>query len=410
MANLRLSLRIAGRYLRGKRSANAVPVLSRISMTAIAVGCGALLVLFSVFNGFNAVIDKFYTAFYSDLRIRPAQGKTFIPTEAQLRQLSRVPGVQLVAPILEDQVLASGDGTGTVVMLRGVDGRYFSVASLKQYIRYGSDSVSTEGFRPTALLGLGVAARLGISVENAFSRLHLHYPDASASPGNLDPGSAFRSLDLKPDGIFAVESEFDEHYILAPLPMVQDLLGAGGAISSFELKLDPRRASAAAKSIQSLFGSGFRVENRYAQNKTFYSVMAAEKWAVYLILLLVLLIASFNLVGALSMLVLEKRKDIAILQAMGADRSTVRSIFIMESMLWSLVGGAAGILFGALLCLGQQHFGWVRLEGSFLIEAYPVKLQPADVLVVLATALGLGALAGWLPSWRAARMEPGVLR
>ena len=409
--NLSLALRMAGRYLRGKGSANAVPILSRISMVAIAVGCGALLILFSVFNGFNAVIDQFYTAFYTDLRIRPAVGKTFEPSAAQWQLLRSNKDILEMAPVLEDRMLAAGEGDAGVVTVRGVDPRYFRVVSLKEYIRYGVDTVSNAHGIPTALVGMGVAVRLGLSADNVFSQLHLYAPRADAPVGGLtNPADAFQSETLQPGGIFSIESEIDEHYILAPLTTVQALLDAGAAISQIDMRLKPGTAATVAQTLRAALGKDFVVEDRRQQNATFYSIMSAEKWTMYLILLLVLLIASFNLVGALSMLVLEKEKDTAILQAMGADKSTVRSIFLLESILWSLAGGVAGIILGALLCLGQQYFGWIRLEGGFLIEAYPVVLQWRDVGVVFLTAVGLGLVAGLLPALRAGRQQAGVLR
>ncbi len=405
---------MALRYLRGKgkATANAVPILSRISIAAIAVGCGALLVLFSVFNGFNAVIDQFYTAFYSDLRIRPAVGKTFELTPEQRAKLAGIKGIQAWSPVLEDRVLAAGEGAGTVVSVRGVAPEYFKVARLSDYIQMGIDTVSVGDGQGTALLGIGVAGRLGISPENAFSYLNLHYPnpEASASSVMTAPTDAFQSLRLRPDGIFAVESEFDDHYVIAPLSMVQELLGAGNKISSIEVSLAPKALKSVTAELKTIFGPTLKYENRQQQNATFYGIMAAEKWAVYFILLLVLLIASFNLVGALSMLILEKQKDIAILRAMGATRGTIRSIFLSESLLWSTIGGIIGIALGALLCAGQQRFEWIKLEGAFLINAYPVALQWGDVGVVLLTAIGLGLVAGILPAWRATKEELGILR
>jgi lipoprotein-releasing system permease protein len=198
--------------------------------------------------------------------------------------------------------------------------------------------------------------------------------------------------------------------VIAPLALVQTLLGAGNKVSSIEMSVDPKELKAVTAQLENIFGSALKYENRQQQNATFYGIMAAEKWAVYFILLLVLLIASFNLVGALSMLILEKQKDIAILRAMGATRSTIRSIFLGESLLWSTIGGVIGIALGALLCAGQQHFEWIKLEGAFLINAYPVALQWGDVGVVFLTAVGLGLVAGILPAWRATKEELGILR
>lgn len=394
---------IALRYLRGKRGANAAPLLSRISMLALAVGAAAMLILFSVFNGFEQVIGRLYTAFYSDIRITPARGKFFVPDSAQLFGIRGIRGIAAVAPVIEDNVFVHSEEEQMVVALKGVTGDYFKVNELKPYIISGRDTVR-EGALPTAIVGVHIAARLGLTVNNDLSRIDLYYPNPEVDNPVLNPADAYGMLELRPDGIFKVQEEFDARYVLAPLPLVQELFRRTGAVSSLELKLAPgANEHDVRQQLQALLGQDFTVATRYEQNHTLNSVMRAEKWATYAILLFVLLIASVNMVGAMSLLVLEKRRDMAILAAMGAGRKTIRGVFLIEGVLWAAVGGGAGIIAGTLLCLGQQRWGWVKLNGVFIIDAYPVAMQAMDFVVIALTVLGVGLLAALYPAMRSGR-------
>ncbi len=403
-----LPLSIARRYLWGKRGANAAPLLSRISMLALAVGSGAMLVLFSVFNGFEGIIRDLYTAFYADMRVTPAQGKFFTLSEGQLRRIATVPGIAAIAPVIEDNVLVHTDEEQIVVTVKGVTHDYFRVNNLHPYIVAGRDSVR-EGALPTAIVGIHIAARLGLSVDNDFSRVNIYYPNREMDNPALNPTDAYSSLELRPDGIFKVQEEFDSRYVLAPLPLVQELFRRRGGMSSLEMSLRPgANADRVQADLKAILGKGFLAETRYEQNKTLNGVMRTEKWATYAILLFVLLIASVNMIGAMSLLVLEKRRDAAILAAMGAGRGTIRSIFLFEGMLWAAVGGGIGIVAGGLLCLGQQRWGWVKLNGGFIIDAYPVQMQAADLAVIAGTVLAVGLLAALWPAMRAGRVaSPG---
>lgn len=401
---------LALRYLYGKRSANAIPILSRISMTAIAVGCCAMIVLFSVFNGIEGVVKDLYKAFYPEIKITPAKGKFFTLNGQVHSALSDISGISCISHVTEDQVVATSDGEHVMVLsLKGIDNNYFKVNNVKPYIIEGRDSVVTTP-QLTAIVGLHIAAQMGIDPDNAFSRISLYYPNTASGNPLLDPASAFVSMVVRPDGVFQIQDEFDARYILAPAGAVQDFLGVRGKVSSIEIKLeDSTRADAIKKQIQNILGDAYRVETRYEQNRTMYMVMHAEKWAMYAILLLVLLIASFNMVGALSLLVLEKQKDMAILKAMGAEKGTIRTIFVLEGLLWSLTGGIIGMIIGTLLCLGQRHFKWIKLQG-FLIDAYPVDMQWQDYLLVLVTIVPVGLLAAWYPAARANKVQSPTLR
>lgn len=398
----------AFRYLRGKRSANAVPILSRVSMLAIAVGSCAMIVLFSVFNGFEDVVKDLYKAFYPDIKIAAARGKFFQADDQRLAKLRQVEGVNVITPVIEDNVLVNSEDEQIVVTLKGIEPSYFKVNDLSPYIVEGRDSVAIDP-APTAIVGQHIEAQLGVDVNNVFSRLNLYYPNADANFA-LNPASAFQSLRLRPDGVFHVQDDFDGKYVLARLPLAQQLFNQPGKLSAYEIKLNPGTDQEAVKSkIKKLLGDRFSVETRFEQNRMLYVVMRTEKWAVYAILLLVLLIASFNMVGGLSLLVLEKEKDMAILQTMGADRGTIRGIILTEGILWALTGGLIGIVIGGLLCLGQQHFKWKKLEGSFIIDAYPVSMQLTDFVLVIVTVIVVGLLAALYPAIRSGKIESAAM-
>ncbi len=398
---------LAYRYLRGKRSLNAVPVLSRISMVAIAIGSAAMIVLFSVFNGFEGVVKNMYKAFYPDIRITAARGKFFPAQSIDLATVQHMAGVVHITPVIEDNALA-GDidvaGVTTnkqkVVTVKGIENSYFKVNNIRDSIE-GADTV-TNGKQITGILGHHIARELGVDMHDMYGYIMLYYPNPAVTNPETDPVNAFQNLKLHPAGVFTVSDEFDDKFILAPLSLVQELFHAQGQYSSIEISTEPGKAEGLKKELQKLVGPACKVETQYEQNKTVYSMMKAEKWVMYLILVFVLVIASFNMIGALSMLVIEKTKDIAILKAMGATRSAIRQVFMLEGVLWALTGGVTGLVLGDLLCLLQQQFGFVKIGGAFLVDAYPVRVTFSDVGLVLLTIVGVGLLVSWFPAKKAA--------
>lgn len=408
--NRTLVWQLAFRYLRGKRSANAVPVLSRISMSAIAIGSCAMIVLFSVFNGFEFLVKDLYKAFYPEIKITTSKGKFFSLHDQQYTNLKNIEGITTITNVIEDNVLINSDEEQRVATLKGVERNYTDVNNVIPYIEEGVDTLSTYP-ATTALFGRQLLNQLGLAVDDVVNVVTVYYPNAQNNVPGMSPASAYQSLALKPAGAFRVQDDFDSKYILAPLPAVQDLLQAKGRISSVELKLDDKADADNVKElIQQTLGNTFKIETRFEQNKTLYMVMRSERWAVFAVLLLVLLIASFNMVGALSLLVLEKQKDMAILKAMGAEPSTIRTIFITEGILWSMVGGITGLILGTGICIGQQHFHWIKMSGSFIIDAYPVSLVWTDYLLTIFTIMCVGLLAAWFPAMRATRVQDPSLK
>ena len=405
-----LILQLAFRYLRGKRSANAVPILSRISMVAIAVCSAAMVIVFSVFNGLESVVKDTYKAFYPDIRVSVVKGKFFDADTTKLNAVKQMNGVKNITTVIEDNALANDDNNTQqkVITLKGIDKNYFSVNDVKSYIIHGDDSVSTVFH--TAIAGKSIINELGIDVNFTDSKIEMYYLNPSVTNPEDDPQNAYQVLRPHPAGVFKVQDEFDSKYVLAPISFAQQLFHAEGKYSSIEISTAPDASVKHIKQqLQQLFGAGFRVETRYEQNRTMFSVMSSEKWAIRAILTLVMFIACFNMVGALAMLVIEKQKDIAILKAMGADPAAIQKIFLLEGALWSLSGGLTGIIVGTLICLAQMKFGIIKLQGSFLIPAFPVEIQFADLLLVVAIILTVGLLAAWYPATRATKtIDPSL--
>lgn len=406
----KLILTIAARYFRGKGTANAVPLLSRISMIAIAVCSAAMVIVFSVFNGFDATVKRQYNSFCPDLRISLARGKFFSDTALDMQALKQTNGVRDITPVIEDNALASDDADGEsagrqqkVIMVKGIDNSYFKVTNIRGSIIEGVDSVSDH--KPfTTIMGRGVADALRTTGEGAFNYVQLYYANPELQDPESDPMNALTSLTLHPAGIFETDNELDDKYILAPIGPVQELLHAPGKYSAIELRVDSTRIGEIKQALRNKLGNRFKVEDIADQNKSLYMVMGGEKWIIYMIMLFVLSIASFNMVGSLSVLVVTKQKDLAILRAMGATTSLIRGIFMVEGMLWSFAGGVAGILLGAAICFVQQRYGLLKMHASFIMDAFPVQFEAMDSLLVIVTIGVIGLLAAWYPAVKAARV------
>lgn len=400
------AFKIAWRYFRGKKSAQAINIISWISIGAIAVSSAAMIVLFSVFNGLEGTVKDMYAAFYPEIKVSAVKGKFFSVSTAQKKALAAIPGIEATSFCLEDMVLLNGRDEQKVATLKGVDETWFKVSNLDSFMETGKATwQNSEGYTP-AIAGLGIAIALGINVNDDFSSLKIYYPRKGAGVTE-DPAAALNSIVVRPRGDFRIQDEFDGQYVLVPFTAAQYLFGTdSNQVSALEIRLhNPAAEGTIRKQLAALLGDNIKIENRFEQNKTFFTIMRSEKWAVYAILLMVLLIASFNMIGSLSMVVLEKKKDIAILKSMGARKKMIRLLFMTEGGLLALFGGALGMLTGLLLCLGQQYFGWISLPDGFIIDAYPVSLQASDFLLVIVTALAVGLLAAWYPAMKAARQS-----
>lgn len=410
---MKLPFYIARRYLFAKKSQNAINIISGISMAGVAVGTMALVVILSVFNGFDEVVKSLFNSFDPDLKITAVQGKTFSPDE-RFKQIRSLPGVADYSAILEENALLKYGERQHIATIKGVDESFIRVTGIDSMVYDGEMKLEDE-HRPYAVLGQGVAYSLQVGL-NFVNPLFVYMPKRLGSINLANPDDAFRRKYIFPAGIFAIEQDYDSRYVIVPIEFIRDLLQYTDEVSAIEIKTGSETPVEKIQiAIKEILGDDFHVKNREEQNELFYRVMKSEKWAIFLILTFILVIASFNIIGSLSMLIIDKRKDIQSLRNMGAGESLIRKIFLLEGWLISIVGSFAGILLGALICYLQDEFGLLKLGGSgtFVIDAYPVDLQLPDLLMVWVTVLFIGFLAARYPVRQISkgylkRMEPGV--
>ena len=395
---MRLSRFIAWRYLFAKKSHNVINIISIISAAGIAVGCAALVVILSIYNGFDSIVRDLNDSHTADVMISPATGKVFT-LDDRFAFLHDDPRVAAACGVLEESVFVQYGERNKVVTAKGVDSLYERVTGLRDYMVEGEFSLAF-GDLNQVVLGRTVALELG--ARPAFLQPILAwFPSRTQQVDLLNPLGSLHQVRLHPAGIVSLEQNFDQKYLIMPLDALRELLEYDDEVSAVEIYLKPdalNRHGLAPRSflsqVQDKLGPDFRVRDRQQQNTTLYKLLKYEKVAIYLILLFVMLIVSFNIYGSLSMLIIEKRDDIATLRAMGADDALVGQIFTREGWLISLLGIFSGVAIGLLICWAQQRFGLVKMPGNFVVDAYPVVVQAADILLIIAGV----ALIGWLIS------------
>lgn len=371
-------------------------------MAGVAVGTFGLIVVLSVFNGFGNLVVSLYDAFDPDLRISPSSGKNISVADSLFRDLAADPAVAHVTPVLEAMALIRYREQQTVVTVKGVGSDYLETTGLADHIIAGKAALEQDG-SDFLIAGSQIAYRLALRPEDPFHRITLFMPRPGIDPSamSVDPSSAFSERTIVASGVFGIQQDFDARYVIVPLSFMQELSGREAQLSHVEIKLKPDTDPLEVRArLQSVLGSRFEVKDRYMQHVLLYKILQSEKAAVYLILAFILIIAAFNLFGTLSMLILDKRRDLNTLFTIGADIRTIRNIFLYEGLMISVGGALIGLVLGAVVCGAQQIFGLIRLgEGEgFITEAYPVAMQAGDFGIVLLTAVVIGYLASRLTS------------
>lgn len=400
---MNLSLYIAKRYLVSKKSHNIINIISIISVVGVTVGTMALIIVLSVFNGFEGLVRSLFNTFDPDLKITLAEGKTFSPTELTEQEIKNIPGIIRYTEVLEETALLKYQNRQALVTVKGVDEDFEQLSGLDTMIIQG-DLFLQNGNTNYMVLGYGVAQQLGANLNDYQNPISVFAP-RRGSFSTAFPEQAFTSRSIFPSGIFSIQQDFDTRYVIAPLRFARNLFGYDQEVTSIEIGFDQSIRSDRAKTrikeeVRQITGDRFQVKDRYEQQELLYKIMRSEKLAIYLILGFILFIATFNIIGTLSMLILDKKKDIAVLYSMGANETLIKRIFFTEGMLISLSGAIFGMLFGALVCWIQIQFGIVPLHaggGSFIVEAYPVDLQIRDFVYVFLLVLGIGLPAVWYP-------------
>lgn len=391
-----LPLRIALRYLFSRKSYHVINMISGIGAAGMAIGTAALVVILSVFNGFDSLVSQSLTDAHPDLVIKPAAGKVFRPDS--LSWLVEEPSIVRLSSVLEDQAFLSCDGKQGLVLVKGVDLAAEEESPLKAHMIDGVWQFH-RGDRAMAVAGAGLAAQLGLN-PRFLAPLELHYPSRTDAISLANPAASLRSVKLGLAGVLSVSSELDAKLLVVPIGSVRELLGYETEVSALEIWTAPEQAQALQKALQERLGTHFRVLDRYQQNASVYKMMRYEKLAIFLILIFVVLIIAFNIYSSLRMLVIEKEADIATLRSMGATDSLVRRIFRLEGWLVSLVGIVIGLVLGVALVLLQQQQGLVPMPGNFIVDAYPVVLRASDLLWTVAGVALIGYLMALLPTRR----------
>lgn len=402
---MRFSFDIAKRYLFGKKSTNAINILSGISVLGISIGAAALVLILSVFNGFEDLLTGLFNAMNSDLRVTAKVGKTFSTDTIDLSTIADLPGVIGISQTLEEVALLDFKGNQDFCTVKGVDENYKDITTIDSAMLDGIFSLQ-KGSVEQMVLGVGLAYRLNINLGNPFDAVAVYAPNRKQR-GPLD--KAFITQYAYPAGQFSIKQDYDFQYAFTSLEFMQRLLDLENQVSALEIKLDPTISERKTKrAIAGILGSSFELKNRYQQDEAFFKLMNIEKWISFAIIGLTLIIVSFNLVGALWMIVLDKRKDISILKSMGSTNRQIRQIFLNEGMLISALGIAIGF-FLALAFYGlQKLFGIVPIPEGFVVDAYPIGIRFRDFFIVAITVLAIGFLASILPSNRAAKIQAYV--
>ena len=406
---MRLPLFIANRYLLAKKSHNLINIITWISILGISVGSFALIVVLSAFNGLEKVISSMNNRLTPDLQIAAVKGKTIDLTAFPLGQLKEIQGVEYVVPTITEDALFRANDKQHIGQVKGVGLEYQKIDRMNEVVFGGSDLVlSDEDEHYFAVPGAGVAWYLGINAYNPYAMVRVYVPKrGNASLMSLE--NSFNSDVITVRSVFATEQELDEKMVLVPFDMLSELLEYEDKATNVEIFTVPNAdINKVKKTVTTVLGPDYSVKNQQEQQETLYKIMRSEKWAVYVILTFILILATFNVVGSLSMLMIDKRKDTEILKAMGADNSLIQRIFLNEGLLISVAGGVIGLLLGIVLVLLQQQFGFIKFGtggGNYVVDAYPVLLKLKDVLLIFATILVVGCTSAFLTVRHAMRQS-----
>ncbi|WP_297336639.1 FtsX-like permease family protein [Algoriphagus sp.] len=403
---MNLSYFIAARYFRSKKKRNFIAVLSTISMVGVAVGTMALVIVMSVFNGLEDLIRGIFASFDAELKIEASVGKSFVVDQEWLAGIRQMEGVAVLTEVIEDHALLDYRGNQMVGTIKGVSDNFLDQDRFSKGYFWGDTTLGTAK-RPAAILGRGVAFFLSVNLDDFNVPLKVFYPKAPRSAASLDPSQLYASAILEPVAFFSVDRQFDDEYIIAPLRFTQELLNYGNKRTSLEIKVaDGYRVAEVQERLKKELGEEFLVKNTDEQHAGLLRTVKLEKLFVFLTLTFILAIASFNIFFSLSMLAIEKRKDMAILKAMGAPNQLIRRIFLKQGALIAFSGALSGLILGYLVCLAQQNFGLVSLGiSSALVDAYPVKIIFWDFIWISLAVVGITLLASWRPALIAARVD-----
>lgn len=395
---MNLPVHIAKRYLFSKKSHNAINIVSGISVAGVAVVTAAMVIVLSVFNGFEGLVISLYNVFEAPIIIKPAEGKTLELSAIPVEKILETEGVVGYVEVLEESCLIRYRDKQYFARIKGVSDNFLELTDIDSMIVDGDPYMHVNG-TPAALLGSGVAYHLSANVNDPINPLQIYVPKRGSS-ATIDPTKAFNVKQIYATGVFSIQADFDLKYVITPIRFARELLDHEGRVSALELALDPKaKMETVREEIQDKLGANYVVKDRFQQNELLYKIMKSEKWAVFMILSFILMISIFNVIGSLTMLIIEKKKDINILRSMGASEQLIQHIFILEGIFISMIGAIGGLILGLLVCWAQIQFELIKLNsgGNYIVQSYPVEVQPVDVLSVFLVVGTIGLLAAWIP-------------
>ena len=399
---MRLASFIAGRYLFAKKSHNVINIISAISAIGMAIGTAALIIILSVYNGFDSLIRSMLSNVEPDLLITPSTGKVFVPEGETFDWLYFHPDVKNMCGVLQEQVFINYDGQQGLAKAKGVDWIYEDETPLKDHIREGEFRLH-RGDVPMAAVGSGLAYSMGIN-PRFVSAIEIYYPSRTRKLSMANPLTSIEAVKVWPSSIFSINNDVDAELMILPIDKMRELLEYKDEVSEVEIRLaegtSAKELRKLQKEISERLGPEFKVKDRFQQNESLYKMMKYEKAAIYMILIFVIIIIAFNIFGSLSMLIIEKRPDIGTLRSMGAQESLIKRIFILEGWFISLAGMAVGLLVGTGFALLQQHFGFIKMPGHFVVQAYPVILSWSDIFLTAVGVAAIGYIIALLPVHR----------
>ncbi len=393
---MNLPFLFARRYLLAKRSQNAINIITLISIVVIAVVTAAMVVVLSTLNGIADLVDSIYSPFDQDITITPIEGKTFARNEIDQQQIHDLPFVDTSSWVIEENVLLRSGDQQAVATLKGIEPQYLAMSRMNDHLFSGEAKLHTST-GPAAILGIALKVDLDVPLDDGvFTPLEISAPIRGRKLSRYQQ-QAFDHTAIAVSGAYSMNLEFDAKYAVVPIELAADLLKYDTLVSALEIQLRERTdLDKAADRIRAIVGDGFLVRTRFQKNALMYQTNASEKFFTFVVLSFIGLIGAFNIIASLTMMMIEKKQDMRTLMSMGATPRTIRNVFFHEGLLIVAVGTVAGVLLGLLVCILQETFGFVQLEGS-VVEAYPVKVIGTDLLLIFATVFAIGVLASWIP-------------
>ena len=397
---MRLAPFIAKRYIFAKKSHNVINIISAISAIGMAIGTAALIIIMSVYNGFDSLIRSMMGNVEPDLMITPATGKVFVPEGEVYDWIYDQEAVASMSCVLQEQVFINYDGKQGLAKAKGVDWIYEEETPLREHLIEGEFKLH-KGDIPLVAVGASLAYEMGLS-PRFLAPVEVYFPARDRKISASNPFASLESIKVWPSCTFAVNADVDSELMILPIEKMRELLEYDDEVSAIELRLTPdtgeKEASRLQEEIRARLGSGFNVKDRFQQNESLYKMMKYEKAAIYMILLFVIVIIAFNIFGSLSMLIIEKRSDIETLRSLGAQDSLIRRIFVLEGWLISLIGMGTGLVIGVAFALMQQYFGFIKMPGHFTVQAYPIIISWSDIILTIAGVAVIGYIIAMLPT------------